>query len=647
MVERLRGRMKSDENIGVDQAVYGYSNGHRQLASSIDLSSIDMYELAAASDLAPGVSITADESYLTGLMLPDSKRYALIRTWLAPEMPRPGCVWSHVLVLGREVLTSLVDLTILDECFQRPANYKTDKSVTTFLAVNRLRKGKRARADIVEEVMQACYGDISLKAQAYLDRDRENAILAIWSQQWPRMRSRFAFRSLPSTAELKDQTLRFHKGVSLRKSVHPPEWVQEATKDVVSGRITELRRFLWRYGKDIKTANSTFRSLVSIYLATRERIDSDLVDQIFGQFGDGEAETLKRDLLGLSSGKLALVPSIEIGEFIRVLKSYDLDVLPISENELISLFLNAAAKQFPDTVFNLYYAKEKLERVFVPIKQALITLAKGCDLTNERIPNEFVFEVVNQHSGLLDAPVIGRLSNDELYKLLPTLSKHESELVLLDLMRRGFDRRGKDLIAEIPERMFVLAVDLYKVSELNHSWVEPLRDWFSALSRGLPALRSGEDLIATVRILGFRIGPPDVVDLWYEALMEFNDDLDRDDQTRMLVYLLTCCIHHGLVTMRRVLIGAVPELRARILRGDVPNDAREMLWHWLPPHDPSWDLNWRLLKLFRKAYKQGDHLGDILDALNLTDKEYAYATNQDPDSFVRELVRVLTPPWLR
>lgn len=639
--------MKSDEYIGVDQAVYGYSNGHRQLASSIDLSSIDMYELAAASDLAPGISITPAESYLTGLMLPESKRYALIRTWLAPEMPRPGCVWSHVLVLGREVLTSLVDLTVLDECFQRPAIYQIDESVTSFLAVSRLRKGKRAKADVVEEVLQACYGDIALKANAHSDHDRERAILAVWSQQWPRMRSRFAFRSLPSTAELKDQTLQFQKGVSLRKPTTPPVWVQEATRDVVSGQVTELRRFLWRYGKDVKTARNTFRNLLSIYLATRERIDLGTVDQIFGQFDEGEAQTLKRDLLGLSSGKLALVPRLEIDEFTRLLEGYDRHVLPISENELISVFSNTAKKQFPYTVSSLYHAKEKLEGAFEPIKQALIALAQSSDLTDHRIPEEFVFEVVRQNADLLEASVIERLSKDELYELLPSQSKHKSELVILDLMRRDFDGCGKDLIAEIPERVFVLAVNLYKLSELNHSWVEPLRECSDVLSRGLPALSTGGDLIAAAKMLGFRIGPPEVVDLWYEALVRLKGDLERDDQTRMLVYLLACCIQHGMVKMRRVLIGILPELRIRILRNDVPSDAREMLSRWLPSRDPSWDLNRRVLKLFRSVYKQGGNLGDIINALSLTDEEYAYATNQNPDSFVRDLFRVFTPPWLR
>ncbi len=74
--------MKNDEFNRIDQAVFGYSNGHRELASSVSLSPVDTYELAAASDLAPGAQLGVEESYLTGLTLPDSKLYALIRTWL-------------------------------------------------------------------------------------------------------------------------------------------------------------------------------------------------------------------------------------------------------------------------------------------------------------------------------------------------------------------------------------------------------------------------------------------------------------------------------------------------------------------------------------------------------------------------------------
>ena len=65
------------------------------------------YLLSTASDLASGTRLGENDSYLTGLPLPKSRRYAFFRTWAAPEMPRPGCVWSHVLLLDPRAIASL------------------------------------------------------------------------------------------------------------------------------------------------------------------------------------------------------------------------------------------------------------------------------------------------------------------------------------------------------------------------------------------------------------------------------------------------------------------------------------------------------------------------------------------------------------
>ena len=69
----------------VDQALFGYSDGHRQIAASIRLPSKDLYHLAVASDLASGAKFGLEDSYLTGVPLTKSRRYALIRTWPAPR----------------------------------------------------------------------------------------------------------------------------------------------------------------------------------------------------------------------------------------------------------------------------------------------------------------------------------------------------------------------------------------------------------------------------------------------------------------------------------------------------------------------------------------------------------------------------------
>ena len=45
------------------------------------------------------------ESYLTAYPLPRSSLVAFARTWTAPEMPRPGCVWTHTLLIEQKEKT--------------------------------------------------------------------------------------------------------------------------------------------------------------------------------------------------------------------------------------------------------------------------------------------------------------------------------------------------------------------------------------------------------------------------------------------------------------------------------------------------------------------------------------------------------------
>lgn len=637
--------MTKNDYIGVDQAVFGYSNGHRQLASSANLSSIDMYELAAASDLAPGVDLNIENSYLTGFTLPESKRYALIRTWLAPEMPRPGCVWSHVLLFGREILSSLVDLTILNECFRRPSNYEKDESLSTFLAVNRLRKGQRADVEVVEKVVEACYGDIPLKATAFGDRERELAILAVWSQQWPRMRTRFVFRSVPSTAELKDQSLRFQRGVSLRKSVPPAPWVVAATEDAVAGEITPLRRFLWRYGKDIRTRRGTFRDLVEIFLNTRDHIDGALADHVFELYRDGDAETLKRDVLGLTAGRLSLVPSMSINAFMDLLGRHDPASLSVSDEELLSLFSSVTAEHLPEAVSSLYQSQMRLGSVFEQIRTVLLGVATRENLLDQLVPAEFVLDVLTKRPDMISEHLLDRLSTNELYDLLSKIPEGRTDLILAVLLSREFDNRGNDIIVEQPARILLLSTSMFQRSILDGSWQVPLLHWSNLLAQGLVQFKEGRDLISAANLLQFKFGPADVLDQWYEAYCRLRADLSHDEESRMMVHLFTCCINDGIEETKRVVIGILPELRGRVLANQLPKDEQDILSHLLPWHEEKWDLNRRILKVFRNLYKRGRSVGDILEALHLTDEEYAYASDQDPKSLVREVFNAMMGPW--
>lgn len=83
----------------VHQALWGYSNGHHLLSSSATLSASSRKLLETLTDLSGSDASNAFDGYLTGCFLPSDEYYALSKTWLAPEMERPGCVWTHTILL--------------------------------------------------------------------------------------------------------------------------------------------------------------------------------------------------------------------------------------------------------------------------------------------------------------------------------------------------------------------------------------------------------------------------------------------------------------------------------------------------------------------------------------------------------------------
>lgn len=103
----------------LEQCLFGYEDGHRLLASSIPLGT-EAPALTELSDLAPGAMFGRSEGYWTGVPAPGISRYALMRTWPAPEMSRPGCVWTHALLFEPSLLEEMRDLSALRHLLTRP-----------------------------------------------------------------------------------------------------------------------------------------------------------------------------------------------------------------------------------------------------------------------------------------------------------------------------------------------------------------------------------------------------------------------------------------------------------------------------------------------------------------------------------------------
>jgi hypothetical protein len=107
----------------LQQCLFGYRNGHRRLASSTELPVSDERLLLRLTDLSGPRLIPGFETYISGYRLPSRTFYALAKTWYAPELERPGCVWTHVLLVPVADFKDL-NATAADrflELFRRPS----------------------------------------------------------------------------------------------------------------------------------------------------------------------------------------------------------------------------------------------------------------------------------------------------------------------------------------------------------------------------------------------------------------------------------------------------------------------------------------------------------------------------------------------
>ncbi|KKN14735.1 hypothetical protein LCGC14_0993170 [marine sediment metagenome] len=184
--------------IKLHQALHGYDAGHKLLACSMELQRKAQRTLAALSDLSGTSTISGFESYLTGYPLRDAEVYALSRTWYATEQPRPGCVWSHTLLLGFDLLATITDFRFIEALFRRPEAAAGLRGYAVPLEVReepadptQMRPSKSLVAELADALYWHEGRPVIVSAAASVDF--ELAALAIWSQQWPALRKAFTF----------------------------------------------------------------------------------------------------------------------------------------------------------------------------------------------------------------------------------------------------------------------------------------------------------------------------------------------------------------------------------------------------------------------------------------------------------------------
>lgn len=294
--------------IYADQAIYGYADGHRLLASSARHPAEVERRLLIASDVSPVSDI---QRSLRAIPLPELNRWALCATWAAPEMSRPGSVWSHILILDVDAVTAIRQVGGLLAALRRPANGDLSVYKDRLEIGEEPLQGAETNRSVSELIVLAYYGWPERRS-AVLTADfaaAETALLSIWQQQWSklRMRSSFATRprlGAPDGVDIQVAAIRGRGAakpdVLLEASAPPatiPDWVGLIAGDQ-HGDETDLQRFLHRFGPDAPRGRVDVPALARVQDLLKVTATGQVFQTLAGFYPEPtDMRTLKRVLI--------------------------------------------------------------------------------------------------------------------------------------------------------------------------------------------------------------------------------------------------------------------------------------------------------------------------------------------------------------
>lgn len=636
MAERTGQKsLNSHEPEQVDQALFGYSDGHRQVAASVRLPSKDQFQLAAATDLAAGVQLNPDDSYLTGLPLAESRRFALIRTWPAPEMPRPGCVWSHVLLIESRLLSSHGNLSDFLGMLRRPNATDLSGYGEPLAMPPPRRRPIDLDQDTLFDLLSKYYsGEQVLLRPDAAPQARDAAIFAVWSQQWPRLRMLFSFRTAPGGERRRSEMISYDvqvgaPGLDAGAEDGPsecarPTWVLAAAEDAAASRVTPLRRFLWRYGRDLLNPRAHFRTLVELYLAiesTDNGLSANDAARIFESMPEaGDGEILKRDILGINSASPSLIPALAPGALLQLLASKSLQ--SIADEVQVRTRLEALRPEEVAQVAEFIVQHgEALGPWQDAINAGLVSAATRDALIGD-LPGVVRKLILTSRPELIDRETVAALPNDDLLELASSQQADGADLVFSSaIVRRDFGPSNARLLRLMPSLVFKAAVDASRSHELNAAWMHVIRDNSSVILQTDWPLGVGSttELAIGLTLLGFPRRTGKSVDVWADALGSMRDDVSGENRVRLHAFILRAALQTKMPATWKLVAAALPELQPVILHGALPQDVYQMLLHDLPTFNTAayWDINKRILISLSQLRRSVPN-EKVLQSLNLS-----------------------------
>ena len=291
---------------GIDQLVFGYEEGHRLLGGSRRVSASALAALLGATDASVE---SPKERLVTGFPVDEIARYAVCFTWSAPELPRPGAVWSHVLLVQPDHFDIPGTVAMLRNLGRRPEPFALrgyDKPLSLSSDVARSEKVD-VPLPLIESIAAAVYGEGGSVVVHEDLAEAEEALFAVWQAQWAKLQAQFVFRTRESARVVASSGIvvtRRVRGLTRRAgSARREAWIGALAQSIARRQGSSLQRFLTTYGPADVPAASTVAWLTRLYSDVRLESSVAVRDALESRYGHRRGgRELKQHLFGLRRG---------------------------------------------------------------------------------------------------------------------------------------------------------------------------------------------------------------------------------------------------------------------------------------------------------------------------------------------------------
>lgn len=223
------------------------------------------------SDISGNLSL--EDCYIKGYPLLEEKFYVIATTWYAPEMKRPGCVWTHSLLIPFEGLFKIHNFKyIIRNLFARPDTDKVFSSYNKSLDIeDNLLVNMNPEIQFLSSILnQTLYNiffsyfatDKPIIAQYTKDTDLEEYILSLWNTLPYNQKNSFSFTI--GTTELTKLNGDVNPDIQILKSSNNRQLIKSSIFEVIPNlnnkevSINEDILYLTRLSEKIPASYSAF-----------------------------------------------------------------------------------------------------------------------------------------------------------------------------------------------------------------------------------------------------------------------------------------------------------------------------------------------------------------------------------------------------